>query len=307
MQPGSALNYSGILLYIKGDWSEAVHTLGLGMWNNVYSPCQFCSMSRDEIKRRGHCLSCEAPDWPLRTHEDYDSACKKCEVHIKIESRDQMKQLLGVLRWSQSNQKRTGLGGRCVVEERIINGVSLFPGDRVEPSDWVPDIGQLDKLVLPRWVTLWRARLSHDGKVIDGVSHRCPLFSQKLFSSPASTLAVDALHTVALGVLVRYVSASLWRIVLENVWNVRGDLNTVVKNSVDFLKAELLLFQDDPSNGIERSRRIETLTVKMLGKRLKCNLQDHIFCPLSFWSVNFLCRRVSKDVARARESRDESE
>ncbi len=279
MKPNAPLSYTGVLLYVKGDWSEAVHTLGLSMWNNVYAPCQFCSLSRDEIRGRGHCLSCDSPDWALRTHDDYDAACRKCEIHVQIQSRNQMNQLIGALRWQRAlkGRNKSGIAGRLIAEQTVINGVTVYPGDRLEPSDWVPDVGKVESMALPGWVTLWRLRTSFDHKPIDCVSHRCPLFSPKLFSSPASTLAVDSLHTLALGIAVRFTSASLWRIILENPWRISGGVDTVIKSAVEFLKADLMSWQDCPANGVDRNRRVDGLTEKMLGKRQKCNLQDMIF------------------------------
>eukprot|EP00959_Pyramimonas_sp_CCMP1952_P291828 6103597-Pyramimonas_sp.AAC.1 len=95
--------------------------------------------------------------------------------------------------------------------EITVDGVTLKPGDRLEPSDTLRDTHALEKATLPLLVTFWRPQLGDGGKVIDSVMHRCPLYSEALHASPNRTLAVDSLHTLFLGPVLRFVSAALWR------------------------------------------------------------------------------------------------
>ena len=43
------LKCKAMLLYIKGDWSEHSHTMGLGAWNSKFNPCQFCHCCKSEL------------------------------------------------------------------------------------------------------------------------------------------------------------------------------------------------------------------------------------------------------------------
>ena len=46
---GQALGYSGVLIYIKGDWAEHAHSLSLQSWASVWQPCQFCELTKDSL------------------------------------------------------------------------------------------------------------------------------------------------------------------------------------------------------------------------------------------------------------------
>ncbi len=152
-------------------------------------------------------------------------------------------------------------------------------GDRLEPTCELQDIGKLAQVNLPRKVILWRATM--EGKyATDPVSHRNPLFSAEIYSSPVSRLAVDQRPTVSLGIVRRAISAALWRVLLFNCTGFTGSLEKVLESGIKLMKADLALFQSDPKNGVDPARKVSTLTLKMLGKRKGYNLQDRA-CFLS--------------------------
>ena len=61
-----------------------------------------------------------------------------------------------------------------------------------------------------------RASEDEGGKVSDSVSHRFPLLKLEWGTRPATSMAVDSLHTVYYGTLSRISSAGFWKIL--NVW-----------------------------------------------------------------------------------------
>jgi hypothetical protein len=189
------------------------------------------------------------------------------------------------------------IGGRVVTKPRSINGVEVMKGDRLQPSGLLQDIGSLSSVQLPIRVKLWRANYSAEDtpKVTDAMNFRSPLFDSSIHSSPANTLAVDSLHTVSLGTAMKWASAALWRLLLGNPWKIPGTLENVTRVGAEHMKIELFQFQSDPANGIDRSRRLDGLTLKMLGKRKKKNLQD------SFLD-GFEQREREKERERERES-----
>ena len=101
-----------------------------------------------------------------------------------------------------------------------------------------------------------------------------PLFSERIGSSPVSTLAVDALHTLMLGPVMRYISAAVWRVVLRNPFKVQKQLEPMIETTVSMLRTDLKTWMQDPANGIPKSRQLAKLTVKMLGRRLKRSTQE---------------------------------
>ncbi|CAK0878347.1 unnamed protein product, partial [Prorocentrum cordatum] len=45
----AALDFSAVLLYVKGDWCEHSRTLALGSWSQFHNCCQFCDSPRDDL------------------------------------------------------------------------------------------------------------------------------------------------------------------------------------------------------------------------------------------------------------------
>eukprot|EP00959_Pyramimonas_sp_CCMP1952_P161861 3384457-Pyramimonas_sp.AAC.1 len=121
-------------------------------------------------------------------------------------------------------------------------------------------------------IVFWRPRLSHKGLVLDPVQHRCPLFCRSLHSSPARTLAIDAMHCLHLGVVMRHVSSCLWRVILENPWAFTGSEKMIQDAGVRQIWAELKQWQD--AEGMEPKGRINGLTAKMMGKQRGYSTQD---------------------------------
>jgi hypothetical protein len=61
------------------------------------------------------------------------------------------------------------------------------------------------------------------------------------------------------------------------VYGVNASTDIVLDTSIPLLKKELDNFQKNPANSTDASRHIGDLTLKMLGKRKKCTVQDCIF------------------------------
>lgn len=283
MRVGAPLTRPAVLVWVKGDWAEHVHSLGLSSWSSEYAPCQYCSMSKTEINEKGHLMCSEVPGWPLRTAADYDRACRSCEIDVYLASDADTKRLSSVLKWSRDKKV---IGGRVVYRSAEINGKVVQVGDRLEPSAILSDIAQLENLTPPCVVTLWRSNKAGN-KICDPISHRCPLFSRRILTSPSQNLAADALHTINLGISMKWCSAAVWRVLLMDVFKIGSDNEKTLESGMVFLRSELDAFQLDHRNEIDPSRRLETLTLKMMGKRRKCTVQDGSFltiCLLAEWA-----------------------
>lgn len=225
------------------------------------------------IKERGETLCSVAPDWPLRTEADYDASCRACEVHVSLETEGQRRKLLQSLKYQMPNK---GLGGRRIFKPTVVNHVELKVGDRVTPSRELQDVGALGSKPLPLRVTLWRPKLAGgvNSACTDAVTNRCPIFDESIHSTPSSCLAVDQLHTIQLGVQLRWVNCALWRILLKNPFGIPGPLDVVLKKGCDFISNDLKRYQADVKNKVHGKRRVETITVKMMGRRKGYTLED---------------------------------
>ena len=263
------LSYRAALIYIKGDWSEHAHALGISPWSSLWSPCQFCTLVKSEIHSMyGDMLDPEGMQWQLRDGNSYEVACKKCEIHVRLITPLDRRTLLNAMRW----RKTKSIGGRLVVEDVNVNFVQLLVGDRLEPSKELLDTHNIERAALPINIVLWRTYRDWKSRSLDCVSHRCALFDQRLGTTPHDNLAVDELHTLYFGPIMRYVSASMWRVVLANTWGFVGTIDQIVELGTRQVSNELLVWQDDMR--VPRDQRLSAITPKMLGKRKGHSVQD---------------------------------
>ena len=103
--------------------------------------------------------------------------------------------------------------GRCLTED--IPSLQLLQGDRLEPCPTCQDIGTgFDELAggpYPVRVLFWRRSKETSAR------HRCPIM--RVPGMTMLHLLVDTLHCMFLGVVPRYIEASLWMCITCNVWN----------------------------------------------------------------------------------------
>ena len=272
LDPGSDLAFSTVLFYVKGDLAESSHSLGLQSWKSALSPCCFCSMPLDDVFDE-HNGGVDA--WPLKLHDDYDKACKQCEIEVQLATPDDVLRLVNNLSWQKHQYN---IGGRVVICEVMISGKQLLPGDRLEPNGHLWDIGALEKIQLPSQVIMWRPRLTEEAqpRVKDAMHHRNPLFSRSLFSSPHNTLCVDILHSVYRGPVMRFCGAAVQRILLKNL---NGSFQAKKENGVAHLKASMDVYFDRSS--VPHNRRLNNITLAMCGKAFKFSASVRPCCLLS--------------------------
>ena len=255
--------FSAVLLWVKGDWGEHAKTLGLAPWSTLFNPCQFCEDPRCEMHERydeiGHVIS-----WPLRTHELYEHACLQCERSVVINTEAERRMVVGALRWLKGKDGQ----GRTLVESVM----GLEAGGRLEPSEHLLDIAAVDTAGLPLQLVFWYVRAGLGGHSLDSVAHRCPLFSTVLETSPQRTLAVDSLHTLYYGPMMRWTSAALWRTLLSNPWGCTGSLSACLELGTRRLTQELAAWFD--AHATPHNRRIREITVNMLGDKRGCTLTN---------------------------------
>ena len=100
---------------------------------------------------------------------------------------------------------------------------------------------------------------------------RHPLFSNGLNTPPEQVLGVDSLHTIYLGVAQRIVSASVWRVILSNPWNISGPMDDVLELTMRRIAANARQWFED--NNIPHDRRVSQLTLKMFGDRKQFDIR----------------------------------
>lgn len=280
---GRTYNAKFCLLWVKGDWAEHSKSLGLSNWASWNNPCMYCHLNSEELHSLYDDLSDnDGPGWPLRSASDYFNGVKRCEVHVPISSVSERSELDALLVWSPPQRpgvKKTTkpIGGRVVVEEKTLtSGIKLFPGDRLEPSSTLCDIGSLSAVRVPTVITLWRVHYDEKGRVTDAMSHNCPFFDVAIGTSPAQSIVVDALHALYFGPVMRFVTSALWRSILYNTWKLPGPLTQTIVLGARQVSSELLFWQQE--QGIPHNDRIRSISVPMLGPRKGCTTKERDFC-----------------------------
>ena len=85
-----------ILLWLKGDWSEASHSLGLPSVRPFHCPCPFCAKRGNRLHSQYRVLE-EQP-----RGEDYDDLCDSREIRVLISTEADRRVLLGAMRFRKT-------------------------------------------------------------------------------------------------------------------------------------------------------------------------------------------------------------
>ena len=139
---GQDLGFCGLLLQIRGDWSEFSHTFGPCGWSNELYCCIFCHAARAnrfDVSGFGHSSS----PWVEADHQGFDAACKACEVwrNLSREDHAEVKAALGFDR-----RKKRG-GGKVLIVD--IPRLSLRQGGRLEPRKGLQDTWLFANCLMP--------------------------------------------------------------------------------------------------------------------------------------------------------------
>lgn len=253
---GKALNLKAVLCYVKGDWAEFQHSFGLAPWSSIYHACPCCTAPLDSFNLvYPGFLTRQGLPFMDRPNESYAQCCRTCERGISITTEDERTSLMDLLMFRQSSAKRHG--GLVVVRESVA-WPSLREGDALVPSVELLDIRDLRSKSLPLNVIFWRSHRDEQGRSIDWLSSRSPVFSELLGTDPGRHLALDILHTVHLGVANRLGSAMIWRVIELNPYG-RRSLGLRVK------LIESALFRWYDTHSIPAEAQLNRLTLGMIG------------------------------------------
>ena len=228
---GKAMQFKAAVVYILGDWAEFCERLGFPTWQSSLRPCFCCSASGQHLYQTSGVSVLGAP-WHVNTDADFADACKKCEIMVYL-SKETHKQVCDALFY---DKRRDGNRGRCLSID--IPGLGLKAGDRLEPSQSLPDIGRtFDECAnFPVMVFFWRR--SEETLC----THRCPLFDPAIGTTPNKSVALDLLHTLYLGVMVIWCQTTIWATIACNIWADCGDEVTRVQLICLRMRGELFQF-----------------------------------------------------------------
>lgn len=257
---GVDFGFTAVVMWLKGDWGEVSHSLALPSVSCYHCPCPFCTLTQPRLH------SCyRTMVMPPRT-QTYEAVCQSREVVVQITNEVDRAAVLACLVFDRKKNGR----GRIMSAPLVVGGQALMSGDRLDPSEQLTDVMLLDEQPLPIVATFWRARSDFAGRITDPVMHRNPLFADDLGTSPQAIVAVDSLHSVYYGPMMRWSSATLWRVLLSNPWNLPGPDGQVLDLGTRRLRAHMFTWFEQQN--IPHDRRIGDLTLTMLGSREHCTV-----------------------------------
>lgn len=295
-EKGASYEFQAVLLWVKGDWAEASKTLGLASVSSANCMCPFCVATNEDAYSSYEGISRDELPWAERAHESYQVECTRCERVLQLREERDRQLILAQGELHYSKGKRGGRILRCPVPS-----LGLEAGMALKPSQGLLDIADFEDKQLPLRVVFWKSHEDDRKRTTDPVTHRNPIFSEELGTSPARSLAVDLLHTVYYGPMMRWTSAALWRVLLRNPWGDKGPKATRHELGVRRLRADMLhWFQ---TADIAHADRIGDLTVKMLGDAAGAEdneanphgggglkLKAHETCVMSHWALDLVRR-----------------
>lgn len=228
-QGGESLGFKACLLWLKSDWSEFGSILAVQTWSSRMRPCFLCNAFGPSLYDPSG-FSLVSSEWHMNEDHDFDAACKRCEVHVVI-CRAMHARLLGLLIYLSSGRRRNG---RCLRAD--FPPLGLRQGDRLEPTPYLPDIGEgFDDLVsFPVPLLFWRCTEN------TLTTHRSPLLDERLGIGVVRSSALDLLHTLYLGPMQVWAQHVLWALLKSPIW---GEFRQrAVEQSVACMRTELMNF-----------------------------------------------------------------
>jgi hypothetical protein len=253
-------------LFVKGDWSEHASTLGFSTWNDNLRPCFQCvALGEEMVQTEGS--SSRGLVWRVNQAEGYLAACLRREVPVRLNARTRAI-CLERLRFD----RRAG-GSRGLSLTHPIPELGLRAGDRLEPSEHLPDVALLADAplgadgYLP--VVFWRTSEETLCR------HRNPLFTAELGLLPSVCLTIDTMHCLYLGVFEKWCSVAIWALLRSGCYANVGAAEENLTTSVIVLRRLLMQWYEArhrarPNEGLAR---LHDLTVKMCGTAAKPDIK----------------------------------
>jgi hypothetical protein len=275
---GCKLPFPGCLVHVKGDWSEFAGTFGLPMWNDALRPCYECAACGSSMYTSfGH--TCRALNFPCNADADYEAACVRCEVHVRLSDDAMRTSLVNALR---PDKRKAGIRGLGLVTP--FPALTLQVDDRLEPSPTLPDVHALQDAVLPIDIVFWRS--SNDTLT----RHRNPIFCAELGTSVHRTLTIDELHANNLGVMKTFCKHVLWYILLSGVYGALGTNEENLASAVLAFRHELMQWYKQ--HAVWNLTRLSNFKIKMIGSsgEKKCKTKGAETYGLMLFLIHLLDR-----------------
>ena len=259
---GDPLGFRAAIVMIKGDWMEFAATFCFPTWASIHSPCMLCDTTL-ALAYQLIGISVLTLPWTRRLLAWYDAACNDCEIRVDLSDTAYAKVRNSLF----YDKRKAGARGRALAVD--IPELGLKVGDRLEPCDAVPDIGEGFDSGNPGRALFWRIP-EHPQ-----VHHRLELFDAELGTGPDS-LAVDTLHSGSFGVFKIASEDFLWDCFDANCWGVHeatAEGKLIV--NVGRVRSDLFAWYSSEKRHGRAHTEIQALTHHMVGTSANHDLSLH--------------------------------
>jgi len=257
----SKMGFKAVCLFLKGDWAEFAHTLGLPAWNSVIAPCPCCFAEPSQL----YDASGLSPlGWSIlaKMLQSYLDACARCEI-TQTFSLAEVAQLEELLFFDKGKK---GSRGRAL--KQSMPGKGLERGDRLVPTDSCPDIASIPAVDGVE-LTFWRPSRETSAR------NRCPLFDAETGLSPWS-LGLDWLHCFSLGVFQVWLCSLIADLLAANAWRCNaGSALADFEMGIARLREELFSWYASEGRAGRMHTQVQKLVPTMLGSPAKPEFNLH--------------------------------
>lgn len=170
-----------MLTFLRLTSNQTYDVIGLSSWSSHFAPCAMCDCTKDSAHSSLERVSSSDLPWSLRDDDSYEQACQHCEVSVLVSTNIVRNKIIQDGRLKLHKRKK---GPSGMVLDADVLELGLKQGDRLEPSSELIDVHSFHTVALPIRVRFWRVTWTTGQQVTDFVRHRCPLFSQRLHTSP---------------------------------------------------------------------------------------------------------------------------
>ena len=261
---GRPLGYRAATLYCKQDMMEHAVTMGLPGHATRDHPCPKCNCNLDSMLEWEGISPLGVPFAP-RSLEQYDAACRACEIHV-IVTDEVFPRLRGSMR---CDRRTTQAGARGYALRAPVPELGLQAGDRLEPSDDMPDHSLFHTTPRPFRATFWRRGAETSAR------HRNPVFSEETHLSPQELMG-DWLHACSLGIFQAYLALLLHTLMARNVFRLPGSTKT------DWwvlfaarIRANLFAWYKREKRAGKICTEVQEFSAGMMGKQMKGGIGLH--------------------------------
>jgi len=264
---GQGLGSRFVVTTIKGDWDATTVYLGFPTSADRVHPCSLCCASRETLHHSQGVDIFTCP-WGDKSSAMIEQAVAACEITVCVGWEDHRK-IIAALFYDKGKGSAASRGRALKVD---LPSLGLCKKDRLEPSRYLMDVGDLDALnMYPIVISFWRRSAETMAR------HRCPLIMPHLGLTLDRCLGVDSLHTLALGVYQYFLGDVVQRLFDADFWKV-GEANKSTRSQLSTMRMRADLFSwysAQEKSGRRDIHRCSDLSAEMFGTsaRPSCSLK----------------------------------